>query len=199
MNEKQRFFRAFFAVRAVALAGLFALGACGAKAGGGGGSTPTTDPSTPSMTAGCAGVCANARRASCGPFNDDCVGACGRIVAQVPARCSAQMTTYLDCASRARVACTADGPEIQGCDAQDSAVSACAQTPEPTTPDPSTPDPTTPGDQCLPDGSIPSDIATTLCRSTPATPVAHDCPGGAPSTACVPVPSGEANVFCCPR
>lgn len=195
MNKQLRFSRVFFGVRAVALAGLFSLGACGARAGGGGGApTPTTDPSTPAMATGCAGVCANARRANCGPFNDDCVSACGRIVAQVPARCSAQMSAYLACASSARVVCASDGPEIQGCDAQDSAVSACTQAPEPSTPDPSTP-----GDRCLPDDSIPSDIAATLCSSTPATPVAHDCPGGAPSTACVPVPSGEANVFCCPR
>lgn len=189
-------------VRALALVGTVALGACGAPtspggylpppaSGDGGVSRPTDGGGSSVPASACQALCDNARRAMCGEFNENCVAGCNELVRQVPTRCAAQINAYMTCASRARIACASDGPEIQGCDAQDTAVSQCVE-------GGSNPPPT-PGDRCLPDSAIPADIAATLCRALPQTPVPHDCPGGAPSSECVPVPSGEANVFCCAR
>lgn len=191
------------AVRSFALAGAFALAACGASVGGpattsradGGGAT-TADGGTSSPTgasARCPALCAGARAASCGgTFNPQCVAACEAYIATLPARCSAQTNTYFACAAAASYACASDGPEVQGCDAQARALGTCVggESPEPE------PEPT---DRCLPDSSIPSDIAATLCSSVPSTPVPHDCPGGAPADDCVESPQGQANVFCCAR
>lgn len=193
-------------VRALTLAGaIAALPACGASAGGpvtttrsdggatvpsdGGASTPPTGSS-----ARCATLCANARAASCGAFNEQCVAACQAWVNGLPARCASQTGAYFACAAAARVACGDDGAEVQGCDAEAGALGECVGVePADAGAEPS------PSERCLPDSAIPDDIAATICASLPARPVAHDCPGGAPSADCVASPGGEANVFCCAR
>lgn len=194
-------------VRALTLAGaIAALPACGASAGGpitttradGGAAVPSDGGATPptGSSARCATMCANARAASCGAFNEQCVAACQAWVGGLPARCASQTSAYLGCASAARVACGDDGAEVQGCDAEAGALGQCAGLdPEP---DDAGAEPA-PTDRCLPDSAIPDDVAATICESVPSTPVPHDCPGGAPSTECVASPGGEANVFCCAR
>lgn len=87
----------------------------------------------------------------------------------------------------AMAALPACGAEVQGCDAQGAALEACTAGEEPTS-DAGTEAP--PSDRCLPDSVIPDDIAATICASVPATPVPHDCPGGAPSDDCVASPGG---------
>lgn len=197
-------------VRAFALAGaMAALPACGASAGGpitstradsGTTSTPdagsTTTPPPASPASRCAAMCANARAANCGPYNEGCVAACQAFANGLPARCSAQTGAYFTCAASARFTCADDGAEVQGCDAQAAALDACTSGEEPTSDAGAEP---APSDRCLPDSAIPDDIAATICTSVPATPVPHDCPGGAPSDDCVASPGGEANVFCCAR
>lgn len=185
-------------LRALAFAGLTSvLAACGARADGGailtqsdGGTAadarPT--PSSGTLATRCASACEHARAASCGAFNDQCATGCLALGNGFPTRCSAQIEAYFTCLASARFVCASDGPEAQGCDAQDAALRACI--------DPST-EPTPNTDQCLPDTSIPSEIAATLCTSVPSTPVPHDCPGGAPSPECVEAPQGQGGVYCC--
>lgn len=180
--------------RALGLLLTVTLGACGARVDANTAPTPNTATDAGAAQQGCELLCSNVRRAACGPFNERCVAACGELGARFPARCAPQWNAYLACAGRASVTCAADGPEIRGCDVEDEAISRCAQ---PTTPEP-TPDPT-PTDRCLPDSSIPADIAAELCLRAPGNPVPHDCPGGAPSPECVPAPGGEGGVYCCAR
>lgn len=174
---------------ALALFAAAALPACGASVGGPPATTAADGgadrPSTPSPnTGGCPALCAHLRAAACGAFNEQCVAACQQLSSQVPAECRARFDAFVTCGATATITCAADGPEIGGCDAQSSALEQCGEEP------PST-------DRCLPDSSIPTDIAAQICASVPSTPVPHDCPGGAPSAGCVPSPGGEANVFCC--
>lgn len=186
-------------VRAAVLVAAAAVQACGAGAntGASGFPTSTTDGGTsdrgsttpPPATGGCTALCAHLRAAACGAFNEQCVAACQNLAAQVPAACRSRFDAFVTCAASSRVTCASDGPEINGCDAQSTALESCGEEPSPT---PNT-------SQCLPDSTIPPDIAAELCTSVPATPVPHDCPGGAPSAQCVPSPGGQANVFCCAR
>ncbi len=188
-----------FNLGALALFTITALPACGPSAGG---SPPTvvsdggTDGGTtvpPTNTGGCPALCAHLRAAACGAFNEQCVAACQQLAAQFPG-CGAQFNAYVTCGATASITCAEDGPEIEGCDAQAVALGLCGE-PGPTADGGTTP----PVDRCLPDTSIPDDIAATICASTPSTPVPHDCPRGAPSDDCVPSPGGKANVFCCVR
>lgn len=178
-----------------------ALPACGASAGGA--TTTTTvdggtdrSPSTPpANTGGCPTLCAHLRAAACGSFNEQCVAACQQLSARFPG-CGAQFNAYVTCGASAPITCAEDGPEIGGCDTQAAALGLCGgPEPEPTADGGVQPN----ADRCLPDTSIPADIAATICTGVPSRPVPHDCPGGAPSDDCVPSPGGKANVFCCVR
>ncbi len=180
---------------ALALLAATALPACGGSVSGspattmtdggvGGSDRPATPPAN---TGGCPALCAHLRAAACGAFNEQCVAACQQLASRVPSECRARFDAFITCGATATITCVSDGPEIGGCEAQSSALEQCGDDEPPGT------------DRCLPDSSIPTDIAAQICVSVPATPVPHDCPGGAPSAGCVPSPGGEANVFCCTR